>query len=112
MISCLCKVKSRYDNMQVCGQISYDNMQVCGQILYDIMHAYGQSLYNTIMHVLRPNPLMIPCMFGANPFCGIVHVLGSTCSHSIPTMLTRFYSSENTIWGRIDKHENDAKNLI
>ena len=44
MISCLCKVKSHYDNMQMCGQISYDNMQVCGQILYDIMHACGQSL--------------------------------------------------------------------
>ena len=67
-----------------------DIMQVCGQILYDSMHAYGQSLYDSIMHVLRPNPLMTPCMFGANPFCGIVHVLGSTCSHSIPTMLTRF----------------------
>ena len=77
----------------------YDIMQVCGQILYDSMDAYGQSLYESIMHVLRPNPLMTPCMFGANPFCGIVHVLGSTCSHSIPTMLTRFYSSENTILG-------------
>ena len=74
MISCLCKVKSRYDNMQVCGQISYDNMQVGGQILYDIMHTYGQFPLFSCYACLWPNlyeptyvlsqTLMMLCMFG------------------------------------------------